>query len=973
VLAEDPPPPPPTQDPGGNGVVSNPGAAQDTELPAASETLPDLPEAAPPIDIDFTAQPNYSPGGAATSGLGIFQAGKLASEQLFDTNGNPVQEGTDLAALAAGWAYACAPGKIPDFILGGTCSVRFADAQEAIDTALPGWTVWFSQYFDDPNPLAVNKALTLQGDPREHAKLVSLGLGGIILSSSNITLRDLFVKGLVKSIDSGGTLRLQNVAIQSDNTWALLVQEFYGSVILSQVNASFSAVGSYIDVRGPSGISTGTVTVLNSAFNNTATCTNTPDCTDDTGYGLKILANNAVKLENVSASANWNTGLYVEYARSLSIKNGIFDYNYNGTFPVENPADGYGYGIQAFDTGATPGTVLLQNVSASNNDEDGIHIQSPGAVTVLASAFWRNALDGLHVTGGRSSVTLDGDTANGNGWHAAGYNGASIYTTGTVSVTASRFIKTPDGSGLLVNTHGAVNLKGLEASYNGWRGVEVYNNYSGSTSGVTVSNGYFAVNDASGLYVLSHGSVTLNGITAEGNNWDADDASVDIDNCLWTGTICQGVGNVTISSSLGSNIIRNNFNIGLMVYTRGNISISALSADNNTNQGMRLMNHNGVGNVTLVNIRATNNGNDPLNPGIWARGIEVLSRGSISLDKVDASLNSGEGIYLKNRDALSAKSVTLKNITTWANADIGVEISSTGAVTINHIVATDNVGHGLMVDNSTVYKAGITILNTLGANLLLYNTGDGLQAGTFGTLSITGLQARENYTGHGAWIIQAGNVTISNSLFNENDLDGLDVTAAGNITLNNVQVNSNEDYGALLVNNDVIGKSVTVNKSIFNGNWIAGLGIHSSGTVTLNAVSANQNLDNGVWIENDVISGAYNVNILSTLGANQFSNNVNNGVFIWTSGNVVISKASANSNSDAGYRIRFDGTVSKTITLTCSNATGNVTNLFVNNVRTTVPVTVYLNGAGLAGYLGTDWFSGGVGPVTFIASRVNCP
>jgi len=91
VFAEDVPPPPPEVNPDGSGA----GEKEDGgSVSAANTGEAEAAPSDPSLDIgetDYTSQPNYDPGGAATSGMGAFQG-----ETLINTAGNLVEEGTDL-------------------------------------------------------------------------------------------------------------------------------------------------------------------------------------------------------------------------------------------------------------------------------------------------------------------------------------------------------------------------------------------------------------------------------------------------------------------------------------------------------------------------------------------------------------------------------------------------------------------------------------------------------------------------------------------------------------------------------------------------------------------------------------------------------------------------------------------------------------------------------------------------------------
>jgi len=957
VFAEEPPPPP-SEDPGG-GVAqkdAQPAQVRVDEADSGEESIPAAP--ADTADPNYVGMPNYSPDGAATSGMGAFQG-----EEMINTGGNPVQAGSDLQALAASAAYACAPGTLPAF-MGGTCILNFTTAQAAVNAASPGWTIWLTPYFDDGVDLyPVDKPLTIQGDPSAQAFIGDIGgYGSIIMTSGNVTIKNVYARGQITSVGYGGTLRLQDVVIDAPISGGVYIETNSGSVILSQVFVDGSLYGSYVDVSAGSG----TVTVLNSIFDNTVS---TGDYLHN-GFGLRVISNNTVKVENISASNNYLDGLYVTYAKGLSIKNGFFSDNGTGGAP----GNGYGYGIYGVDQGATHGPVLLQNLSVMANDEEGAYLFSPGSITITNSNFTGNSRGGLNVSVGYGSAPLDGVSVEFN----ASYDSEpavflDVYSAANISAST---ILGNGGKGLYVQTWGVINLKQLLVGGNQGIGAELRNDYIQTIQGVNVIGGLYSNNGDGGLYIRSRGSVTLNGVTAMMNNWDGGDAAVDIDNCLFNGSACIGIGSVTFTNSMGANSVKNNEKAGVWVTSKGNITITSLIANDNLYEGATLANSYGVGNVTVSSSTMNQNGRPyDLTPGV-ACGLMILSNGSITLDRVQADKNTDKGISLWNASAPSAKPVTLKRVQAFANQNYGVEINSRGAVTINHLLSLGNSffasGYGLSIDNTwSGSTSPVSIQNTLGDNMVDEN-GYGVTITSRGTVSIKGLVAIHNMQ-VGLFLDNSfgvGSVSITNSQFNENFIAyGMEVHSKGIITLSNVQASGNGTFGTLLQNNYLPGKSVTVNKGVFSGNKTYGLEVLAGGTVTLNAIQASQNNTNSGLIIDNNIWGAYNVSILSSLGVNQFNDNGWDGVYIQTAGNVVISKAVADRNTNNGYNFVHTGTAAKTITLTCASASVNSWNIFVTNLG--APVTVTMNGAGITGGLLPTW--GYLGSVNWVFNRTNCP
>jgi putative surface-exposed virulence protein len=973
VFAEDPPPPPPVESPDGNGGTQDKADSTTTETATSStysNELPVDPTAGQDAGTteDFTQMPNYSPGGAANSGMGTFQG-----EELINTSGNPVDPGTDLAALLDPYAMACPPGAVPFWYTGGTCfNIEYSLLKDAIDVALPGWTVWMQDYFwDGADHVHINKPLTLQGSPLGSAFIGDTAGGfwdSIYVESGNVTIRDVLAEGWIY-VNPGytGTLRLQDVYINSPNYYGFWVSYGYsGNVILSQVYTDSNLYGSSVNLLA----GTGTATVVNSVFDRT-----------HLDEGLSIYANNTVKLENVTASNNWGNGAYIEYAKGLSVKNSMFNYNNDGVINGN-----HGFGLEAYDIGTMSGfargPVLLQNVYAQYNDEDGLHLAQTGALTVQNASLIGNAGHGMMVDG-YSTATLDGVTARNNAF-MYGF-GTYLWLQGATTITNSAF-ESNYYDGLYLITSGAVTLKGVKAAFNWGDGADIETN----TGAVSVQGGYYDSNDYNGLSVDTRGNITLNGIVATWNNGSGGGtASVDLDNCQWNGSSCLGSGSVTITNTLGQNVIANNSLSGLLINSRGTVNLNTLNVRDNMHNGITINNCHwngvsaqcmGVGNVSLTNINVSQNGYNWVSGAVHssAYGIDVYSNGTITLDKVTAERNTFFGIYLDSSESTSPKTITMKNIYVLDNNGAGATAFANGAISVNHIISINNASAGLI----TGTWGGVTITNTLGANIVDNNSA-GVQINSGGAVNVNGLSASYNWSSEGIMIDNTwglGSVTITNSRFNGNNDYGMGIDSQGNISLSNVQADDNSTgYGAWLYNPYIAGKTITVNKSSFNNNYSYGLYIDAAGNVTLNGVSASNNDNVGLWLRNDYhnLSAAYNVSILSTLGVNMFNNNAipsnNNNVYIQTSGNVTISKATANNryDGDNGFVIYHTGNWSgKKITFICTTADQNWDyGFYIVNVGG-LPVNVYLNGSGTTGNWGNY---ASIGAVNWFFTRTNCP
>jgi hypothetical protein len=165
-------------------------------------------------------------------------------------------------------------------------------------------------------------------------------------------------------------------------------------------------------------------------------------------------------------------------------------------------------------------------------------------------------------------------------------------------------------------------------------------------------------------------------------------------------------------------------------------------------------------------------------------------------------------------------------------------------------------------------------------------------------------------------------VGITNGRFNDNDSSGLEVYAKGNVTLNTVEAVNNDNYGAFIDNCLQVGSTgvclgtgtVTVNAPIsftnnFNENVNDGLYIESKGNISLTNVAANHNYEGfGAYLRNSFSGSAGTVTITATTDQfNYFSSyNARTGLVVDSFGNISLSKVNASENYGRGAELYND-------------------------------------------------------------------
>jgi hypothetical protein len=471
------------------------------------------------------------------------------------------------------------------------------------------------------------------------------------------------------------------------------------------------------------------------------------------------------------------------------------------------------------------GNITLNNVRAYNNAittqvikldncflNGGATCTGSGSVSVLNSLGPTILTDNIATTSSlaifsHGAVTLTGVVDDFN---KSGVTVENDWGTAAVTVSKSSFSHNTTNGGLFVLSSGKITLTSVTAAYNsggGGFGAYLANAPTASASTtITISKSIFNFNHGFGLYAAAMGAMTANNIFA----------SYNFGATTYGGALGSLKGNVTLQDSLGPNQFNHNGQHGLIIFS-GNVG-----------------------------------------PGTWG--------GNISISGVTASNNSvGYGISLDNLHATTPKTVTAQKVTVEGNGQSGLDILSKGSITLNNVFANYNsAGYGVKIDNCLlpepcVGTGNVSILSTKGPNSLKYNL-YGMRIDTMGSVVINGVTASFNNGAmpggvSGVAVVNAYQnlvqkpVTVTNSSFDFNQGAGLGIFPTGVVTLNGVSANYNatgSGYGVWLNNSgkpglpgvNVLGTS---GLNQFNNNSINGIVIMTSGNITLNKVTASYN------------------------------------------------------------------------------------------------------------------------------------
>jgi hypothetical protein len=680
--------------------------------------------------------------------------------------------------------------------------------------------------------------------------------------------------------------------------------------------------------------------------------------------GLRIWSWGAVKLNNIIANSNGWTGAVINNcwedsgmcAETQPITlTGTNEFKFNG--------DG---GIYVYSGGA----ITINNITASNNsDWEGAWLENyysplaakPAVTLTGNNTFNDNGADGLHIFS-KGAIKINNLVANGNGWWNGGagawLENCGPYDSGgdiwiceaspqPVVITVSggetdTELMNNESYGIYIESNGAISLVGVIATGNGYRGGFLDNNWVGAVGGVTIGGwgGRFSDNDDRGLSVYSTGAISVTHLYAWGN--------------AAYGALLSNLGGVAPVTFTGESSFGNNGGdvggTGLMIHSKGTITLANLYAENNNGSGVILDNTasiTGLANITLTGVNTFNNNYD-------GNGLEVNSYGTISVANINAYDNQGAsggfGAYFDNyQSGLGPiKPIILSGNNTFEqNGWTGLDIASKGAITVNNVKASDNGGFGALLSNQlTGAVGGVNVNNASTYNPEFSRNGlDGLRIESNGAVTIKDLDAMGNGllensrdldfgpTGYGVYIVNTGgtaNVMLGTSRLKwcnglaENFRSGLWITTKGTVTLSNVCDWTNgldtadefdtyipNGYGAYIDNFQGGNlKNVTLNgTNAFDDNASGGLFVFTQGVVTLNNVQTNDNgwrtesLDgggDGVYIDNcdyyDDTCHNSTPRAVSLKGSNSFNDNWDGGLEIHSIGLIALNSIDAWNN-----------------------------------------------------------------------------
>ena len=750
--------------------------------------------------------------------------------------------------------------------------------------------------------------------------------------SKGFNLSGFTINGTVTITNCKGTVKVTNVTVTNSDssTAAITVTNQAGNVVVDQVTANGNA-GDGVKINNSGNSAAYSVNVTNSEFD------------DNGGDGLGITTNGAVTVDGITASGNTGNGLSIVssvYASGISVSDSVFSDNTSANGAGLSIVSAY-YApvtlknVQADDNTyngvyiLSGGTVTLKAVTANTNGNNGltagtgVTLTTPSSVTISDSTFSDNTAYGLYIKS-RGSILFSYVVADGNKGTAGAYlDNCLVGTSGCVGsgvVTLSNpylvsaTFSNNTGQGLYILSSGTVTVNGVSAIGNGVDGVYIKNNYTGKTVSV-VFNTYggtlssdssqFSNNGNDGVEIFTNGSVAIYG---QSSNYITANG-----NGLYGFSIGTTTYPIPGTVSISYTSANNNAFTGFVVYSDGNISLNYDSTQKSgylsTDGGTTTTTTNTANGFTLNNTYGT--GTIAITyssaTGDHDYGFSIKTNGTVSMVASNATGTGNNGIFVNN-SSTTGKSVLLYSVyvTNTASGD-GIYVLSAGPVTLTNVYAQNNAGNGITVDNRA--GTGAVVFNTGQTSTIEYyygNTKNAINVLTNGTVSFSNINAYNNKT-NGIYVVDTGEgygVNFSKVNVYNNTTDGVNITAYGPVYMGTMDVYGNGGYGIYINVGSSTARAVTLSSVDIAGSTKDGLYIYTSGPVTLTTVTSQGNTLHGVYIDNSVTTTA-TVNI-----SNSVFNYNGYGISITSQGSVTLIGVDVENNYYGGGTI-LDGAIVK--------------------------------------------------------------
>ncbi len=420
----------------------------------------------------------------------------------------------------------------------------------------------------------------------ENSSQLCASTGSISITNGSIFSLNGF-DGLVT--DSGGTTTLNTITVTANGLYGAILTgsdaDGTGDIDIQNGNFSFNAYGTGLDILSDSNVTLATSMVEGNgtgAVIDTYNGTGSIDISDTSfitnGWtGLHAESGGDISLTTVIASDNGTNGAYLIADGAITVTDSEFNNNVQFNYPTDP-------GLYAQANGA----ISLTNVIANNNTYGaGVVLVSKetGEITVASGIFNDNGTFGIQAKNYDGGIALtDIEQANGNGQKGAYLTATGAGTITVESTNPATLTSTYNGNGsygiYAQSADGDIVISGIEASYNGTKGVYLTSYGQGS---VFVNDSLFIENGSYGIYIKANeANISLDNVSVTGDDGvvEANENLTDIGAFLFT----ENGGNIFVNSST----FNLNTETGLLIVATGTVDLTDVTVDENGVNGIEI-------------------------------------------------------------------------------------------------------------------------------------------------------------------------------------------------------------------------------------------------------------------------------------------------------------------------------------------------------------------------------------------------
>jgi hypothetical protein len=307
------------------------------------------------------------------------------------------------------------------------------------------------------------------------------------------------------------------------------------------------------------------------------------------------------------------------------------------------------------------------------------------------------------------------------------------------------------------------------------------------------------------------------------------------------------------------------------IYLYGTLTLNNSVIQNNQTTGIY---YEGPETTSLfINNSTIADNVSPNTPGI-SGGIEIRSSGLVTINNSSISGNSGSGIVNES----GVVSINTSTITNNHGAVWGAGIHNQGDLTIESSVVNQNTtASGYNIFGGGVYNRGsLSISDSSISNNMSYGQGGGIYNNGSLSISDSNITSNSSYTGGGIYN-SGGYVSLNNSIVSENttDISGSGIRNLGRLTLRDTTVMNNSATGNGVSGAGISNEGFTemVNSSIVgNTSTNIGAGINNWGVFKLVNSTVSGNSPGG-------IVNSSRLDMYNTTVTNNTSSSVGGGIF----------------------------------------------------------------------------------------------